>query len=342
MKKIITLILAVVMVFAVTACNRKNDSSSSDISSSSISSSSQQSMPEPSSSAPSSSEIPSSSEDSSSLSGSSDSSNPESNIEDVDIAAIAPDYDFETLPADKIQWGPGVHKNADGRPTAPVSLQEQYGKYATYFLAPFSEKVYLTFDNGYEHKNAEGVPVTEIILDVLKEKQVSAVFFVTQPYVKNNPDIIRRMIDEGHIIGSHSVNHKSMPTLTDEECVEEILGLHNYVLDNFGYEMKLFRPPMGEFSEKSLAITHSLGYQSVCWSFAYQDYLLDDQPTYEYALEKITSNIHAGAIYLLHAVSETNAAVLGEAIDKIREEGFEFSRFNLVYRNEVTTNDSIG
>lgn len=317
MKKIIAILLSAMMVLALSACNNKNSGSSSS-SSSSMSSSSYSSSSAPSSE---SSEIPSSSE----------SSTLANAIENADIAANAPAYTFDSIDNEKILWGPGIQKNPDGRPTAPVALQEQYGKYAAYFIAPFSEKVYLTFDCGYEHNNSDNVPVTGLILDVLKEKNVSAVFFLTMDYVKQNPDLVQRMIDEGHIIGNHTVKHKSMPSLTESEAIEEILGLHKYVLEKFGYEMKLFRPPMGEFSERSLAITHSLGYETVCWSFAYQDYILDDQPTNEFALKKITSNIHAGAIYLFHAVSETNAAVLGEAIDKIRGEGFEFSRFDLVY-----------
>ena len=164
------------------------------------------------------------------------------------------------------------------------------------------------------------------ILDTLKEKQCSAVFFVTMPYVQQNPDLIRRMIDEGHVVGNHSVQHKSMPTLSMEEAAKEIIDLHNYVLETFGYEMTLFRPPMGEWSSRTMELANRLGYKTVLWSFAYLDYDTNNQMGVEKALPKVTGAAHNGAVYLLHAVSKDNAEMLGDVIESFRKSGYTLKK----------------
>ena len=189
------------------------------------------------------------------------------------------------------------------------------------FIAEDQMKIYLTFDEGYENG------YTDDILDVLKEKQTPAVFFVTQPYAEAEPELVQRMIDEGHIVGNHSVNHLSMPTISMEDCRAEVMGLHEYIKENFGYEMSLFRFPMGEFSEADLSLLQQLGYRSVFWSFAYRDWLVDEQPDPQQAIETIESKCHPGAIYLLHAVSQTNAQVLGQVIDDLRAQGYTFCAY---------------
>ena len=131
------------------------------------------------------------------------------------------------------------------------------------------------------------------------------------------------MIDEGHVIGNHGMTHASMPELSSDELKEEVMSLHNFVLDKYGYEMQYLRPPCGEFSEESLAECKELGYKTLMWSFAYVDWKTDAQPEYSQALERIVSSAHGGGIYLLHSVSSTNAAVLSEAIDDLRAKGFE-------------------
>ena len=183
--------------------------------------------------------------------------------------------------------------------------------------------IYLTFDEGYENG------YTSQILDTLKEKKVSAVFFVTYDYVKRNDDLIKRMINEGHIIGNHTWSHPSMPDLSAAECENEIKTLHDYVKENYNYEMKYIRPPMGEFSEKSLAVSQKLGYKSVFWSFAYKDYDVNNQPDPSAAFKRITEATHDGAIYLLHAVSKTNANILADVIDKWRQDGYNISKFDI-------------
>lgn len=221
----------------------------------------------------------------------------------------------------KLGWGPGGPVDENNRPSGAVSYQEKYGKYDADFIREQENNIYLTFDEGYENG------YTDDILDVLKEKGVSAVFFVTMPYVKAEPELIQRMIDEGHIVGNHSVNHLSMPETNPEQCRNEIMELHDYVKENFQYEMTLFRFPMGEFSERDLSIVQQLGYRSVFWSFAYRDWLVDEQPNPQEALEKIESKCHPGAIYLLHAVSQTNAEILGQMIDDLQVQGYTFCKY---------------
>lgn len=216
-------------------------------------------------------------------------------------------------------YGPG--KTSGGaRPPYALEDQEFYADFGANFIAPDNGCIYLTFDCGYEYNN-----LTASILDTLKEKNVKAVFFITMSYALKNPALVERMIAEGHTVGNHSNSHREMPDLTIEEMVWEVMSLHTYVLEHFGYEMTLFRPPTGAFSTRSLAVVQSLGYKTVHWSFAYKDWDTDAQPDKNSALDKITSSHHSGGIYLLHAVSETNAAVLGDAIDFFRAQGYELA-----------------
>lgn len=226
-----------------------------------------------------------------------------------------------SLSSVKNGYGQGNNTDADNRPVTAVNLQEKYKNLGALFIGEKSDKIYLTFDEGYENG------YTSKILDVLKDKNCTAVFFVTMDYVKKNPELIRRMIDEGHVVGNHSANHYSMPTLSDADCANEIINLHKYVRENFGYEMYLFRPPMGEYSEKSLAIADMLGYKTMLWSFAYRDWLTDDQPDVTYAKNLVTKKIHGGGIFLLHAVSETNTKILGDVIDDFRYHGYTVKAF---------------
>ena len=220
-------------------------------------------------------------------------------------------------------WGQGVQFDSLNRPQGAVTAQEKYGKYSADFIRTDesdAKRIYLTFDEGYENG------YTSQILDVLKEKNCPAVFFVTMPYVKQQPELIRRMIDEGHIVGNHSVTHPSggLPSQSREQQERELLDLHDYVKENFGYEMSLFRYPAGKFSEQSLAIVQSVGYTSIFWSFAYKDWDPDNQPEETAALAKLKERLHPGAIYLLHAVSSTTTHVLGQFIDNARAAGYEF------------------
>ncbi len=217
-----------------------------------------------------------------------------------------------------IAWGFRRMKNGM-QPEFTVSFVKSLNDYNAIYIGNNEEKVvYLTFDEGYENG------YTSSILDTLKDNNVKATFFVTMPYVKQNKELVQRMIDEGHIIGNHSVNHLSMPSITDDNKLKrEIMDLHKYMEDNFNYEMKFFRPPKGEYSERTIKITKDLGYTTVLWSFAYDDWDVKKQDRLDYARNIIYSNLHNGEVILLHAVSKDNANLLGEVINEIENQGYE-------------------
>jgi len=237
---------------------------------------------------------------------------------------------LEAMPHNRIGYGPGLTSGGKRAPYA-VSDQQAYGKYGANFIAPDNGCIYLTFDCGYEYfakdENGNSYPVTGKILDVLKEKNVKAVFFITLTYAQKNPALVRRMIDEGHAVGNHSATHPDMSTISLDQTVSEIVDVHNYVLENYGYKMTLFRPPTGAFTVRSLATTQSIGYKTVHWSFAYADWDPKAQPEYDAAFQRITESAHSGAIYLLHAVSTTNAAILGDVIDSFRAQNYDLQLF---------------
>lgn len=216
-----------------------------------------------------------------------------------------------------IGWGLGKARDSLNRPLDAVNAQKKYGKYSSLFIdLSETNTVYLTFDEGYENG------YTASILDTLKAQGVKAVFFVTYDYCKTSPELVERMIKEGHTVGNHSYSHPSFPKCTDADVIEEVTLLHDYVKESFGYEMTLFRFPMGEFSEKTLAALKKLGYTSVFWSFAYQDWNADSQTSAQEAFDKVTSALHSGGIYLLHAVSKANADSLGEIITYWKQKGY--------------------
>ena len=160
---------------------------------------------------------------------------------------------------------------------------------------------------------------------MLKEKQVSAIFFVTYDFAKDNPDLIRRMIDEGHTVGNHTYRHYTMDEVSEEVAREEVMFLHDYIQKEYDYSMTLFRFPKGEFSEQALGIVNELGYKSVFWSFAYADWDTQNQVDETKAFTTICESTHPGEILLLHAVSQTNADILPKVIDDIRQQGYEFT-----------------
>jgi len=223
-----------------------------------------------------------------------------------------------TLSNKKIGWGIRNGNNHE-QPDVGSSNRQLIEKYNGICLGNKEQKyIYLTFDLGYEGG------YTPHILDVLKESNVNATFFITAHYVNTAGNLVQRMIDEGHIVGNHTVNHKSMPDISDEEIKKEVMTLHQTIYEKYGYEMKYIRAPKGEFSERTLSLTESLGYKNVMWSFAYVDWDDNKQPSHEAALEKITSNLHNGEIMLLHATSKTNSEIMEDMIKKVREQGYEF------------------
>ncbi len=218
-------------------------------------------------------------------------------------------------------WGQGTIVDERGCPVSCNDYNRLYGGYKALFGGAQSagKCIYLTFDEGYENG------YTAKILDVLAEKNCKAVFFITMDYAKSQPELVRRMIDEGHMVGNHSTTHPSMPSLSAEDAANEITALHDYIAEQFHYQMSLFRPPKGEFSVRTLAVAQDLGYTSVFWSFAYKDWITDNQPQPGASLQKLVSSSHDGAIYLLHAVSSTNTQILGSFIDAMRQKGYQFS-----------------
>ena len=225
---------------------------------------------------------------------------------------------LDSLSTEKVVWGPGNivdHK----QPNDPLLLQKQYASMNAKWLLDDDKKICLTFDEGYENG------YTPQILDTLKEKKVKAIFFVTYDFASQNPDLVKRMIDEGHIVGNHSYRHYSMDEVSDDVAKEEVTYLHKYIKDKFNYTMSYFRFPKGEFSERSLQIVKDLNYKSVFWSFAYADWDPDNQTEENQAFTHICESTHPGAIMLLHAVSKTNADILGKVIDDITKQGYTFT-----------------
>ena len=201
-----------------------------------------------------------------------------------------------------------------------VEMQKNMEKYGAFTLDTSGEKVlYLTFDCGYEYEN-----LTSRVLDILKEKGVTATFFCTLDHIKKETDLIARMIKEGHIVGNHSTTHPSFAEISREKMAKEIEETENYLRTNFGYVSKYFRFPAGEYNESALQLIDSLGYRSVFWSVAYDDWDTSKVRGKDYAIDKIMSRLHPGAVILLHSVSKDNADALGEIIDKARSEGYRF------------------
>lgn len=240
------------------------------------------------------------------------------NVADTTLEARGVGLELSGYDNNAITWGPGNIKD-HARPVDPTNLQEKYGELNGKWLLEDGKNVCLTFDEGYENG------YTAQILDTLKEKNVQAIFFCTYDYVKDNPELVHRMINEGHIVGNHSYRHYNFTQIDLDTASDEITILHDYVAEQFGYEMTYFRFPEGAFSEQTLALTSSLGYETLFWSFAYADWDTSSPPSTDTAYEKITSSVHNGAIILLHAVCSSNAEVLGRAIDNIIEQGYTFT-----------------
>lgn len=226
-----------------------------------------------------------------------------------------------SLSNEAISWGYATNdRDETNRPNGCLYYQRLYGSYAD-FIGPKNNMIYLTMDEGYE------AGYTPTILDTLKEKNVKATFFLTKQFFDSDPDLIQRMIDEGHTIGNHTCAHPAggIQQLGVDGQTEDIMNLHNLIKDKFNYDMTLFRYPEGVFSQQSLAVLNDLGYRPIFWSFAHNDWNVDNQPDPTDSLQKCLDQIHPGAVYLLHAVSATNTEILGEFIDGARAKGYEFA-----------------
>ena len=218
----------------------------------------------------------------------------------------------------KIGWG--IKRNHNhAQPDLGSKNKQLIDEYKGIAVGNSEKKyVYLTFDEGYE------AGYTPRILQILKDNDVKATFFLTAHYINTQEELVKEMINEGHIIGNHTVNHKSLPELTEEKVRSEVMELHQVVQEKFNYEMKYLRPPKGEFSEKTLQIISQLGYKSVMWSFAYEDWEENNQPNEQEAKKKILNNLHNGEIMLLHGNSKTNTNILDSIIKEAISKGYEF------------------
>ncbi len=244
-------------------------------------------------------------------------------IPKIDISSQDIDTsEFDSISNEKNAWGIGKSRDENNQPIDCVKANEQYKQYNTKFVLDNKKEILLTFDNGYENGN------TGSILDTLKANDTKAIFFLTGQYVEENAELVQRMIDEGHTIGSHTFHHPVMTDIDSKKLVEEIVSLHNYMLENFQYQMSVIRPPKGEFSEKSLAITQALNYETLLWSFAYNDYDVNNQPNESSSLTKLVDNLHNGEILLLHSVSTTNMNILDDFIKQVKQVGYEIIDYN--------------
>ncbi|MGN0704326.1 MAG: delta-lactam-biosynthetic de-N-acetylase [Lentihominibacter sp.] len=232
-------------------------------------------------------------------------------------AKVAGDLAIDTA-ADG-NWGLSFQQEGE----APVTnvTAEFLAQYDGYYMEDTDRKVlYLTFDAGYENGYTAG------ILDVLKKHDAKAAFFLVGNYLKTSPQLVRRMVSEGHLVGNHTFSHPDMSAISTEDAFrEELSKLEDEYSKVTGKKMqKYYRPPQGKYSESNLKMAKELGYRTIFWSLAYVDWYESDQPTKEEAFDKLIPRVHPGAIVLLHSTSRTNAEILDELLTKWEDMGYTF------------------
>ena len=215
----------------------------------------------------------------------------------------------------------GLSFRQEGEAPMGNANASQLKKYDAAYIGDTSEKViYLTFDAGYENG------CTAKILDTLKAHQVPAAFFLVGNYMEKNADLVRRMVEEGHIVGNHTMHHYDMSKISDRETFKkELQDLETLFWEVTGKDLpKYYRPPQGIYSEENLQMAKELGYRTVFWSLAYVDWNNDSQPSTQQAFDKLIPRIHKGAVVLLHSTSQTNGEILGELLTKWKDLGYRF------------------
>ena len=220
-------------------------------------------------------------------------------------------------------WGLGF--GTEGKPPTGNASAEELKKYNAYFIGDTTQNtIYLTFDCGYENGN------TEPILDALKKHDVKATFFVVGNFLETSPEIVKRMIAEGHMVGNHTYHHLDMSSISSMDAFKkETQDVENLFEQITGTPItKFYRPPQGKYSESNLQMAKELGYKTFFWSLAYVDWMQDQQPSKEEAFSKLLTRIHPGAIVLLHSTSQTNAQILDELLAKWEEMGYQFGRLD--------------
>lgn len=223
-------------------------------------------------------------------------------------------------------WGLSFRQEG-AAPIGPAGV-DQLKKYDAAYLGDTSEKViYLTFDAGYENG------CTAKILDTLQKHNVKAAFFLVGNYIARNADLVRRMVEEGHTVGNHTMHHYDMSKISDKAAFsKELQDLETLFRETTGQELpKYYRPPQGIYSEENLKLAKDLGYKTVFWSLAYVDWKNDSQPSKEEAFAKLLPRIHPGAVALLHSTSETNAQILDELLTKWEEMGYRFGTLDELF-----------
>ena len=233
-------------------------------------------------------------------------------------------FAVQDLPAGA--WGLSF-PSAGAAPNGPADTKTLQTYDAIYVGDPSEKVLYLTFDAGYENG------CTEKILDTLKKHDVKAAFFLVGNYLEKNADLVRRMVDEGHIVGNHTMTHPDMSAITDKTAFQkELTGMEELFKDVTGKELpKYYRPPRGIYSEENLKMAKELGYQTVFWSLAYKDWENDNQPTADYAMGKLIPRTHNGAVILLHSTSKTNAEVLDELLTQWKGLGYRFETVDKLF-----------
>lgn len=222
----------------------------------------------------------------------------------------------------------GLSFQEEGCPPVIDTTKEALERYDAVYLADENQKrIYLTFDAGYENG------CTPQILDALKKHQVPAAFFLVGNYLEQNPELVQRMVSEGHLVGNHTYHHPDMSRISDpDEFARELHSLEELYEQVTGQTMKkYYRPPQGIYSEENLRQAKALGYRTVFWSLAYVDWQNDAQPTREEAMSKLISRVHNGAVVLLHSTSKTNAEILDELLTRWEEMGYEFGTLDELY-----------
>jgi len=223
----------------------------------------------------------------------------------------------------------GLSFQTEGKPPVANATADQLANYNACYAEMTDEKVlYLTFDAGYENG------YTPAILDALKKHQVPAAFFVVGNYLETSPDLVKRMVEEGHIVANHTYHHPDMSKIASKEAFQkELTDLETKYTEITGLSMpRYYRPPQGKYSEQNLQMAKDLGYTTFFWSLAYVDWYQDKQPTKEEAFEKLLGRIHPGAVVLLHSTSATNASVLDELLTKWSDMGYTFRSLDALER----------
>ncbi len=229
--------------------------------------------------------------------------------------------DYTKYSPAKHEWGLAL--NEEHKVPGNEESELFKGKSTYYYVKTKQKRIYLTFDCGYENG------YTGKILDILKKKKVKSIFFVTKSYIRENPKLVKRMKREGHLVGNHTVNHPSLPTCSVSRIRKEIKGCASCMKKLTGYKMdRYIRPPMGEWSERSLMVTKDLGYNTILWSMAFYDYDVNNQPGKQEIFNKFMQRYHKGAIVLMHAISKSDTEALPQIIKEMRKKGYEFYRFS--------------